>query len=700
MKCSLLTLSCALDGELSRERQSELETHLVTCERCRTGMRYLREETDRISQLVKVAVPNATATALLERARVITIPGAEPAEMGTGRAEGSQESISDPFNLMGIGGAHIIEIGASAVAPATAVREPLPLIPSAALEPPDVPEETAQMAESPAEMAESPAEMVESPAEMAETQTATAPQDEVDEPTTLDSPAIFEQAEVDAGPSPSVSNEPDEEWEELDFAVTVDDQNSAIPSDRTIPIASTVPETAAASAELISSEAAQTPEATAEADDAEADWLAASQPPGLSAGTDGGLPQLFVPFYLPTGEMDPPRDDAEFEVFQVEAEEELESTPPELRDPMVDHPQAPGDSRGAVPVPDPIRESDEVMQVALEESALLGTLSALDRQPTGALPVMPAPSAPAATPPPPSVIAAGAGAAAGWVPNTSLNLDFPDIAAARPEMAFSSADSPSATAPPATEEKPAPALPQRSRFAPKRPADSVAPRTAGTTGGHPVPPRRRPSSNGRSGAAGSAARPAAPHSWTRTATVAIAALALFLIGWTVLHHSKATLPISTQHSTSSTHAKPTPTPPSQPTGSSGQTVTLTGIQSFGGTGSGYQVQSARFGLHQNNTQLWVVFQLVQGSGAPKVTTGFDGTTALYVEMAGVTGGQPVSQPATGGLITSVQPTKIAGFSGAAYVLNLSRSTQIVSEYLLTGSETSSSGERVVLELQN
>ena len=71
MKCSLLTLSCALDGELSQERQAELETHLVTCERCRSGMRYLREETERISQLARAHVPPGSATAILERARVL-----------------------------------------------------------------------------------------------------------------------------------------------------------------------------------------------------------------------------------------------------------------------------------------------------------------------------------------------------------------------------------------------------------------------------------------------------------------------------------------------------------------------------------------------------------------------------------------------------------------------------------------------------
>ncbi|MGA9775280.1 MAG: zf-HC2 domain-containing protein, partial [Candidatus Dormiibacterota bacterium] len=92
MKCSLLTLSCALDGELSKERQVELEAHLVTCERCRTGMQYLREETERISQLAKVHIPSATATALLERARVVA-PESAPAGSATVAASASETQI-------------------------------------------------------------------------------------------------------------------------------------------------------------------------------------------------------------------------------------------------------------------------------------------------------------------------------------------------------------------------------------------------------------------------------------------------------------------------------------------------------------------------------------------------------------------------------------------------------------------------------
>ena len=106
MKCSLLTLSCALDGELSRERQAELDAHLITCERCRTGMRYLREETERISLLSPVHLSDDKATALLERARVLIAVTGHPPTNGfeSSVAEPAQEprAAPDPFDAMGL----------------------------------------------------------------------------------------------------------------------------------------------------------------------------------------------------------------------------------------------------------------------------------------------------------------------------------------------------------------------------------------------------------------------------------------------------------------------------------------------------------------------------------------------------------------------------------------------------------------------
>ncbi|HXA28791.1 MAG TPA: hypothetical protein VN193_08585 [Candidatus Angelobacter sp.] len=65
MKCSLLVLSSHLDGELEVRRQGELEAHLVGCQRCRSGLGYLREEVERVSALGRVRVAEHSMEALL-----------------------------------------------------------------------------------------------------------------------------------------------------------------------------------------------------------------------------------------------------------------------------------------------------------------------------------------------------------------------------------------------------------------------------------------------------------------------------------------------------------------------------------------------------------------------------------------------------------------------------------------------------------
>ncbi|GEM_PF-2127605 len=58
MRCSLLALSSYLDAELDAEPTGELEAHLVACDRCRTAMGHLREESARIGGLARIHVPD------------------------------------------------------------------------------------------------------------------------------------------------------------------------------------------------------------------------------------------------------------------------------------------------------------------------------------------------------------------------------------------------------------------------------------------------------------------------------------------------------------------------------------------------------------------------------------------------------------------------------------------------------------------
>ena len=54
VKCSLLTLSTFIDGELAPQRRAEVDAHLVGCARCSAGAATLREEKSRVGQLARV----------------------------------------------------------------------------------------------------------------------------------------------------------------------------------------------------------------------------------------------------------------------------------------------------------------------------------------------------------------------------------------------------------------------------------------------------------------------------------------------------------------------------------------------------------------------------------------------------------------------------------------------------------------------
>ncbi|MDQ6848192.1 MAG: zf-HC2 domain-containing protein [Candidatus Dormibacteraeota bacterium] len=67
MKCSLLTLSTFIDGELASQRGAEVDAHLVGCARCSAGAATLREEKTRVGQLARVTVDAGSAQMMLEQ---------------------------------------------------------------------------------------------------------------------------------------------------------------------------------------------------------------------------------------------------------------------------------------------------------------------------------------------------------------------------------------------------------------------------------------------------------------------------------------------------------------------------------------------------------------------------------------------------------------------------------------------------------
>jgi hypothetical protein len=67
VKCSLLSLSTYIDGELSADRRAELDAHLVGCGRCSAGAATLREEKTRLGQLARVHVAPQSVRLMLEQ---------------------------------------------------------------------------------------------------------------------------------------------------------------------------------------------------------------------------------------------------------------------------------------------------------------------------------------------------------------------------------------------------------------------------------------------------------------------------------------------------------------------------------------------------------------------------------------------------------------------------------------------------------
>lgn len=556
MKCSLLTLSCALDGELSRERQAELDAHLITCERCRTGMRYLREETERISLLTPIHLSEDRATALLERARVLApVNGYVPTNgsESSGAEPTSEPRVApDPFGAMGL------EAAIMDVPP-----RPEPFAPAAPLD----------------------AE------ELALEPEATDPE--------LERGSAFEASEADRAAADAIAAVPDSLW----LPDTTEDSEETIRSDEALE--------------------------TVEADDERPTTIAAEPP------------------LVPT---EPPRQ-------------------PDASDPPLESPSSV--SRDAVPE---VRPSTMVIP--------------------------------------------------GWEPATELNMPWTDIPPAAPsantwapDLAGVPVQRPSSMPAPA----PFPAAPP-----PTRPAAAAVPVI-------PTQPRTRiPERQGRRGPAlpsfswptlslpslsldslplGDRIRwPRFPQSgsdrpdersWTRTGLIAVAALAAVLIAWNIAHAGSkpaASHPRKPAAAVASPAPSPsaTATPTATPTPATPTPLALSGVQTVGGAGSGYVVQTVRYGVH--GSQFWVVFQMVQGSGSPKVTSGFDGPLTLYLEMPGVAPGTAVPQPPSGAVVSSITVGKIPGFSGAVYIIHLTRAVQL-SPSLLPGTNTGGAGERYVAILQ-
>jgi Putative zinc-finger len=71
VRCSLLALSSYLDAELGIEPTGEIEAHLLACDRCRTAIGHLREESQRIGGLTRVHIPDGAVHELFSQIGLI-----------------------------------------------------------------------------------------------------------------------------------------------------------------------------------------------------------------------------------------------------------------------------------------------------------------------------------------------------------------------------------------------------------------------------------------------------------------------------------------------------------------------------------------------------------------------------------------------------------------------------------------------------
>ncbi|HVB13253.1 MAG TPA: zf-HC2 domain-containing protein, partial [Candidatus Dormibacteraeota bacterium] len=538
MKCSLLTLSCALDGELSRERQMELDAHLITCERCKTGMRYLREETERISLLAPVRLAAATTTALLERSRVLVpVSGSTellPDDPSRQRVTAPLRAAPDPFGALGIGAA-ILDV-------------PVPAEPVAFM-----------------------------PPEVAEGSSSESTDEEPD--SELAHGSAFEAEEADQSPAAALTAGSEAMWNaDTPEEASAEEMSETVAEEGQRPDSELAPEIA------VESEGTDQSGSDALAAAPDAMWIAQA-PEEVAAEDKPGLD---------------PKSAFEGEEANQSTSDALAAVPEALW--LADTPEeaASGEPRetrapaagGASP--------------ALSDDDISGAPSS----PTEPTPTLNEDSATGARPS--SMVVPG------WEPSTELKMPWGDIPAATPATdgwAPNLAGIPVSRQTPLPPPAPFPAAPP-----PTRPAAAAVPGLQADRKASTAEPKvwrriggggfRRPSPS-KSGGDGPEER-----SWTRTGLISVAAVALVLILWNFTH---GTTPAVTHHHagrpTPSASAKPSPTAKATPSVTP-TPLTLTGTQTLGSSGSGYQVQGIQYGVH--GSQFWVVFHFSGGSGVPQI----------------------------------------------------------------------------------
>ena len=646
MRCSLLALSSYLDAELEVAPTGELEAHLLACDRCRTAIDHLREESERIGGLARVHIPDGAVHELFSQIGLIEegddLPVAPPHHerpsaveappwFGAERGKalpwaprgGYETNVSEPRELIG------------GRTPSVAVAEPPELFlweepmdqiaTSPAPTPPPV-----QVAKPVVQAARPPEALVAAP----------QPPEIVDEP----QPPAIGYAEPQP-PVPHTGGAPNA-FQRMRDAVAV---RIALWRGAGSHIESNV--------EIVKGAGAPS-------------WNQRAHPKAWSDSP----PVVVAPEPPAVGQPVPPP------VVQPAPEPEIPTPSADVQTPVVAEPAV---SEIATPEPTTAELATQELADILGEVASLA--APLGRN-TAPAPVKPNRNgrigpmvAPLAVPEQlPEVV------------DEPMDVDVPaDHLAAVDELvspdAFREYTQPSAPSTPAGPGRHVRRL--KSQTSERRSWNPSQPRT----GRHVLP-------------IGGPAVAAADRD-RRLWIFAVATVVVLIIGLLIGRSATLTTPVAAPHVTKprpTAHATAAPTVAPLPVATPAAPVAtvpaaptpqqLTGSHTIGTGSSGFSVADVRIGEHPNDFRL--VFDLAfpdSVSGAPTTVIGYDGPTTLYVEFTGVAGTSPIQSMPPGQIVVSVTPLPmVRNTSRLIFKITLRKNAPFDAYYL--------SGARLVIDI--
>lgn len=703
MRCSLLTLSTYLDGELAPDRAGEVEAHLVACQRCSSGLGYLREEKGHVSSLAMVHADAGAAEDLLGAVGLALLPAPvmsppEPApQFLLDLAESPRPSSVPPppdesGNYLELNGSPS-HVAATEKPAATAVEMSAPV---------DQSQEPDAQARSDTGAAE-PVDVM--PAEAFDARTDddldAAPHDVDallhDEQVTEVAPPITPAPPAPPQWSQSYAREPSRA-QPRDSAPSVQSPAPAMPNpDLLVPqfLADTAAGNLAPGNTAPGKTAAETtaPEMVPPHPTPKPASPSAALTGRASSWLDRARDAVSVRWALMRGPQSDDIDDDSIQIVSGTGAPERRSSRANrtARDASTPSVAAAADVAPAfAPIDDDTPDSsfappehEPLQRPAFTARERLAARAAMEKLEAEGVLARDEPVSQGAMQPKPLADTANE------PPRRSFSFDIQEPVAPPGEFPRPL---------PRDDDAAEPGRHQRllhgdgSRF--KLPSFSI-PRPSRPAGSRQAPARQAPSSQAPWRPSGVATPLNDRRLWIFGAVVVVAGLIGLLVGKSVTPatHTIApgTVPNPTAIALPSAHASAVPTPAATPRPTPQPTATpaptpavanpnaLTGAQNLGAGGAGFTVQDIRYGAHPGDYR--IVFDL-SGSGSPTTTVGFGNSTTLYVIFTGASGPATVAQPAAGNTATAVkllQPSPISGKT--IYEFTLSGPAKLSTMYL-------------------